>query len=140
MFARQTNSTDSTSIQVPLLGHIPAGPPAVAHEDIEEMLPLPAHFFRGDRLFAVRVRGSSMTGAGILDGDIAVFDATSSVPDGAIAAVLVEDDATLKRIFRRRNEILLKAENPTFPDIKVRRTDGQHVEILGLLIGILRKV
>ena len=81
-----------------------------------------------------------MTGAGILDGDIAVLDAKPEVLNGAIAAVRIEDDATLKRVYRKRSELSLKAENPAFPEIKVRAKDARSVQILGLLIGILRKI
>lgn len=140
VLARQENLDDSDSVQVPLLGRISAGVPVVVQEDMEALLTLPVHLFRGDRLFALRVRGTSMNGAGILDGDIAVLDAKREVTNGAIAAVRIEDDATLKRIYRRRNELSLKAENPAFPEIKVPSRDAQRVQILGLLIGILRKI
>jgi repressor LexA len=140
VLARQESLGDSNSVHVPLLGRIPAGPPAIAQEDIEALLTLPAHLFRGDRLFALHVRGTSMNGAGILDGDIAVLDAKPEVRDGAIAAVRIEDDSTLKRVYRRRNGLLLKAENPAFPEINVRAKDAERVQILGLLVGIVRKI
>ena len=81
-----------------------------------------------------------MNGAGILDGDFAVLDAKPEVRNGAIAAVRIDDDATLKRVYRSRNGVSLKAENPAFPEIRVRAKDARRVEILGLLIGIVRKV
>lgn len=140
VLTRQERPGDSGSVHVPLLGRIPAGLPGVAQEDMDALLALPAHLFRGDQLFALRVRGTSMNGAGILDGDIAVLDAKREVKNGAIAAVRIEDDATLKRVYRRRNELSLKAENPAFPDIKVAARDAQRVQILGLLIGIMRKI
>jgi repressor LexA len=140
VLVRQENPDDSGSVRVPLLGRIPAGAPAIAQEDMEALLTLPAHLFHGGRLFALRVRGTSMNGAGILDGDIAVLDAEQDATNGAIAAVRIEDDATLKRVYRRRNELSLRADNPAFPEIKVRAKDAQHVQILGLLIGIVRKV
>jgi repressor LexA len=140
VLVRQENPDDSGSVRVPLLGRIPAGAPAIAQEDMEALLTLPAHLFHGSRLFALRVRGTSMNGAGILDGDIAVLDAERDATNGAIAAVRIEDDATLKRVYRRRNELSLRADNPAFPEIKVLATDSQHVQILGLLVGIVRKV
>jgi repressor LexA len=140
VLVRQGSLDDSDSVHVPLLGRIPAGVPRVAQEDMEALLTLPANLFRGDRLFALRVRGTSMKGAGIIDGDIAVLDAERKVTNGAIAAVRIEDDATLKRVYRSRNELSLKADNPAFPEIKVRMKDVQHVQILGLLIGIVRKI
>jgi|HubBroStandDraft_1064217.scaffolds.fasta_scaffold10033_4 repressor LexA len=59
---------------------------------------------------------------------------------GQSAAVRIEDDATLKRVYRGQNELSLKADNPAFSEIKVRATDAQHVQILGVLVGIVRKV
>ncbi|HXM40920.1 MAG TPA: transcriptional repressor LexA [Bryobacteraceae bacterium] len=140
VLVRQGSLDDSDSVHVPLLGRIPAGVPRVAQEDMEALLTLPANLFRGDRLFALRVRGTSMKGAGIIDGDIAVLDAERKVTNGAIAAVRIEDDATLKRVYRSRNKLSLKADNPAYPEIKVRVKDVQHVQILGLLIGIVRKI
>jgi len=104
------------------------------------MLPLPAHLFHGGAQFALRVHGSSMNGAGILDGDIAVLDANFEVKIGSIAAVLIENDATLKRVYRTDDELLLKAENPAFPDIRVSAKAAKTVRILGVLVGIVRKI
>jgi repressor LexA len=140
VLTRPGDSSDSDSVRVPLLGRIPAGLPAVAHEETEALLPLPANLFRGNRLFALRVRGTSMSGVGILDGDIAVLDAMPEVKNGAIAAVLIDDEATLKRVFRRPQGLSLKAENPAFSEIKVPASEAQRVSILGLLVGVLRKV
>jgi len=81
-----------------------------------------------------------MNGAGILNGDIAVFDAKPEVKDGGIAAILIEDEATLKRVYRRPEGLLLKAENPAFRDIKVAASDAERVRIAGVLVGVVRKV
>jgi repressor LexA len=81
-----------------------------------------------------------MSGAAILDGDIAVLDAMAEVNDGAIAAVLIEDEATLKRVYRRPKGLLLKAENPTFRDIKVSASEAESARVLGVLVGVVRKV
>ena len=70
-------------VRVPLLGRIAAGEPSSAIEDIVDILPLPRPQFHGERLFALRVRGDSMIGAGILDGDIAVLDPDREQVDGA---------------------------------------------------------
>lgn len=72
---------EADSVRVPLLGRIPAGIPAIAYEEAEEVLTLPAHLFRGGQFFALRVRGDSMKGAGILNGDIAVLDAIRAMTE-----------------------------------------------------------
>lgn len=137
---RPDRREDTDLVRVPLLGRIPAGDPVVASEEAETLLTLPAHLFRGSQLFALRVHGASMKGAGILNGDIAVLDATPHVEDGTIGAVLIEDEATLKRIYRKPKGLLLKAENPAFRDIRVAASEAQRARVIGVLIGVVRKV
>jgi repressor LexA len=131
---------DSDLVRIPLLGRVPAGQPVFASEEAETPLTLPAHLFRGSRLFALRVHGASMKDAGILNGDIAVLDATPDVEDGTIAAVLIEDEATLKRVYRKPKGLLLRAENPSFHDIKVAASETQRTRVIGVLVGVVRKV
>jgi repressor LexA len=139
-FSRPDSPSDSNSVRVPLLGTIPAGNLATAHQDAEELLTLPANLFRGRQLFALRVRGTSMEGAAILSGDVAVLDQTPDVRDGAIGAVLIEDEATLKRVYHTPQALVLKAENPAFRDITIAANEAQRARVLGVLVGILRKV
>jgi len=139
-FVERDARSDSGSIRVPLLGNVPAGNPVIAYEDGAELLTLPVSFFRGSELFALRVRGTSMQGAAILDGDIAVLDRACEVKEGAITAVLNEDEATLKRVYHTREGLVLKAENQAFPDITISVTEAQQPRVLGVLVGILRKV
>jgi repressor LexA len=127
-------------VHVPLLGPISAGPPNLAYEDPGPTVALSSRLFHGNQLFALRVRGQSMIGAGILDGDIAILDATNQVEDGTVAAVLIEDEATLKRIFRNAGGLLLRAENPDYRDIEIHRSKSDAVKVIGALIGIVRKV
>jgi repressor LexA len=128
------------SVRVPLLGRIPAGDPVLAVEDTEALLTLPAFMFKQTGLYALRVHGSSMTGAGIFDGDIAVLDTKSEVKDGMIAAVLIEEETTLKRIYRGPKGLVLKPENPAFRDIKIPLSAAARTRVMGVLVGIVRKV
>ena len=137
---RPDDRTDPDGVRVPLIGTIPAGNLAIAYEDAEELLNLPASYFCGHQLFALRVRGTSMEGAGILHGDIAVLDKTPDVREGAIAAVLIEDEATLKRVYHTPEALILKAENQAFRDIRIATSESQQPRVLGVLVGILRKV
>ncbi len=137
---RPEGGGDQDSVRVPLLGRIPAGHPVLAHEETEALLTLPAGIFHGSGLFALRVRGTSMEGAGILDGDIAVLDSMMEVKDGVIAAILIEDEATLKHVYRRPEGLLLKAENPVFRDIEVPPSAAERARVLGALVGVVRKV
>lgn len=128
------------SVRVPLLGRIPAGNPMLAFENSEALLALPTLIFKESSLFAVRVQGNSMTGAGIFDGDIAVLDTSSQPRDGMIAAVLIDEEATLKRVYKMPKSLLLKAENPEFPDIEVPARAAEKARIMGVLVGIVRRV
>ena len=123
---------------VPLVGRIAAGDPIAAIEDIEAMIPIPSGIWRGDHLFALRVRGDSMTGAGIFDGDIAVVNAQSLAENGMIAAVVIGEDVTLKRFFRLDKGILLRSENDDRSDMIFDLQDSDNVRIAGTLVGTLR--
>jgi repressor LexA len=129
---------DADVVRVPLLGRIPAGEPSLPTEEIVDVLPLPREQFRGERLFALRVRGDSMVGAGILNGDIAVIDPDREPVDGSIAAVVLDEEATLKRFYRSKGGLRLVAENPAFTDINVSRARLASVRVAGLFVGLVR--
>jgi repressor LexA len=136
----RVNQAETETVRVPLLGRIPAGNPVMASEEREAFLSLPAQFYRGIQLFALRVHGSSMKNAGILDGDIAVLDGAREILDGVIGAIVINNVATLKRIYRKPDGLLLKAENPEFRDLKITGLDTEQTRIVGVLVGVIRKV
>lgn len=123
---------------IPILGGIAAGIPIEAIEQCDRFLPMPGSLFGGRDVFALEVRGESMVEEGILDGDIAVIERCEDVPSGEIAAVLVDEEATLKRIIREKNGLLLRAANPRFPDISIRPESGSTVRIVGRYLGLVR--
>jgi repressor LexA len=125
-------------VDVPLVGRIAAGVPVTAIENLELLLPLPRSCFRGRNLFALRVRGDSMRDAGILSGDLAVLDQNAKVEHGQIAAVLLDEDATLKRFLRKHDSLVLRAANPAFPDIVIRVDEEGSLRVAGLLVGLVR--
>jgi repressor LexA len=117
---------------VPLLGRVPAGPLDAAVEDLEGYVPVQMGR-RPAELFGLRVRGESMTGAGILDGDIVIVRRQARAEAGDIVVALVGDEATVKRLKTRRGRVELHAENPRFepltPDPKEFRLLGKVVEV-----------
>jgi repressor LexA len=125
---------------VPLLGRIAAGNPVMAAEHVEEYLTVPMGFAGGADHFALRVQGDSMTGAGILDGDIVIVRSGDSADDGDIVAALLpgpaEDEATVKRLKRTKNRILLVPENPAFDPFDM----DPEGRILGTVVAVLRKL
>ena len=93
---------------IPLLGRIAAGVPIWAEQNIEEHLPIPSTLFGGGELFALHVLGDSMMGAGIRNGDIAIIQRRDRVENGEIAAVLIEQEATLKRVYLIDERLILE--------------------------------
>lgn len=128
------------TVAVPLLGRIAAGAPIFALEEAEELLPLPRTLFRGDNLFALRVKGDSMIQAGIYDGDIAVLRSGQDFSEGDIAAVVVDEEATLKRVFTSKQGIRLHAENPAYADRLISSEQiKQSCRLAGVLVGTIRR-
>lgn len=124
---------------VPFFPAIPAGSPSPTQEPPEETMRLGPESFgisNPSACFAVRVRGSSMIGAGILDGDIALIE-KKQPREGQIVAALIDGECTLKRLtLDPAQGYLLRSENPAFPDLRPAR----DLTIQGVLVGILRKV
>jgi repressor LexA len=119
---------------VPVVGQVAAGSPILAAENIESTMPLPAEFAEGST-FILRVRGDSMIGAGIFDGDFVVVRQQSSADNGDIVVALLDDEATVKRFFRESDRIRLQAENPTMEPIYAR-----DVRILGKVVALFRRL
>jgi len=122
--------------EVPLLGAIAAGQPITAIENREASLTLDPALFPGRGLIALRVKGNSMTGVGIYDGDIAILSPETDPRSGDIAAFLIDGEATLKRLIRETQHIRLQAENPDYPDIPLCRE--QDIRCIGKLKGVIR--
>jgi repressor LexA len=123
---------------IPILGSIAAGLPIWAEQNLEGYLPVQSALFGGGELFALHVHGDSMTGAGIKNGDIAVIKMMNRVENGEIAAVLIEQEATLKRVYIRSKSLVLKSENPAFKDIIYNKGKSDFIRIIGRYQGIIR--
>ncbi len=126
-------------LQAPLVGAVAAGRPITAVENLEGYITLDQELFSGQDVFALRVRGDSMIGVGIHDGDIAVVRKQPEVEAGQIAVVMVDGEATLKRFCRERGKIVLRAENADYADIIIGPKDGS-VDVVGKVLGIMRKM
>jgi repressor LexA len=122
---------------VPLVGRIAAGSPILAEEDIEEIFPLPTQLVGNDPVFMLRVRGDSMIGAGIFDGDFVVVRRQPEARNGEIVAALIDgEEATVKRFRREADRVVLLAENPAYEPIVLRG----GVEIIGKVVAVLRSI
>ncbi len=121
-------------LRIPLLGNVAAGLPLMSEENLEGYIKVAASSLKDGSHFALHVRGDSMQDAGILDGDIAVFIQKQTANNGDIVIARINDEAvTLKRFYKEKNRIKLKAENPVYPPIYT-----QNIKILGKLQFIFR--
>ena len=126
---------ESKACDVPLVGDIAAGVPILATENIDSYFPLPDGYFgKGAELFLLKIRGSSMIDVGIQNGDIVVIRRQETAENGEIAAVLIENEATLKRFYKENGHFRLKPENSAMDDIIT-----ENAEILGVLVGLIRR-
>jgi len=124
--------------KIPLIGVIAAGVPIFAQENIEGYI-CEAYHVHAD--FCLRVKGDSMIGARILDGDIVYIKKQSTIENGEIAAVLVDgENATLKRVFLGDDTITLHAENANYPDSVFTRKDMRQINIIGKAVSLQTEV
>ena len=120
---------------LPLVGNVAAGQPILAEENIEEYLEVPTVIGGEDGDYVLRVRGDSMKGAGILEGDYVVVRPGEVAEDGEIVVGLVGDEATVKRFFREADHIRLQPENEAMEPIR-----DPDVRLLGKVVGVFRSV
>jgi repressor LexA len=123
--------------KLPLLGQIAAGGPLLAEENIEDQIAVP-ETLRGD--FLLRVKGDSMIGAGILEGDLVIVRRAQEARDGEIVVALAGDDesadeATVKTFYREAGRVRLQPENDALEPIY-----ACHVQILGKVVGVFREL
>ena len=123
--------------RIPLLGEIACGEPLFADEDFEGFI---ESDIEAD--FALRCSGDSMTGARIMDGDIVLIKKQDMVENGEIAAVIIENEATLKRVmyFKGKNTLILKPENPRYEDLIYTNDELNQIRILGKAVAFYSRV
>ena len=123
--------------KVPLVGTIACGTPTTAVENIEDYIDM-SEDIHAD--VALRCKGDSMINARIFDGDIVYIKQQPDVENGEIAAVLIDDEATLKRVFKHKDSLELRAENPTFPSLYYEGSELETIRILGKAVAFLSEV
>lgn len=127
--------TASSSVSVPLVGRIAAGLPITAEEQVEDVFTLPERLVGGGDLFLLQVVGDSMIDAAICDGDWVVVRSQSTAEKGEIVAAMIDGEATVKTFVQRDDHVWLMPHNPAFAPIL-----GDHAEILGKVVAVLRSV
>jgi repressor LexA len=120
---------------LPIVGHVAAGSPILAEENIEEYVPVPPLAGGDSGEYILRIRGESMKNAGMLEGDYVVVRPQEDATDGEIVVALVGEEATVKRFFRESDHVRLQPENETMEPIR-----SKDVRVLGRVVGLFRSV
>ncbi len=126
---------NSNIVELPVIGSVAAGVPTLAAENIESTISLPTEVVRDDATFVLRVKGESMIGAGIFDGDFVVVRQQPTASNGDIVVAQIDDEATVKRFFREPDRIRLQPENSSMEPIYSR-----DVTVLGKVVAVFRRM
>jgi len=129
--------TEEKAKKIPIVGTIAAGLPLLTQENIEGFEYVPENL---DVDFCLRVKGDSMMNARILDGDLVFIRKQQEVENGEIAAVLIDQDATLKRFYNINGMVILRSENPNYPEMIYTKKDMKEVSILGKAVRYISEV
>ncbi len=120
-------------VSVPVVGHVAAGKPILAEQNIEEYIPFPAEYITRNQAYMLHVQGESMVNAGILDGDLVLVESCNTAHNGDMVVAMIEDGATVKRFYKEDDHIRLQPENDSMEPIIVK-----DCSILGKVRGVFR--
>jgi repressor LexA len=126
-----------STVEIPLVGRVAAGAPVLAEENIEGMLAIDEMIAHNEECFALRVNGDSMSGAGIIDGDVVIVNPQPDAKSGDIVVAMLDDEATVKTYVASKGKAILRPENPDYEDIPLDRRDD--VRVLGKVVGLMRR-
>jgi len=132
-------SLSRSAVRVPVLGRVPAGGPREAIEEVEGELLLDPDLVGEGEVFSLRVKGDSMTGVHICDGDHVVVRSQARAEEGEIVVALIDGEATVKRFRRWKGKVRLEAANPAYPTILVS-AGAPSFRIAGKVVGVYRKL
>src|SRR5689334_13723407 len=133
---------DPEMVEVPILGRVAAGAPLLATENVEDSVRIDSFLLGGNgrEVFALRVKGDSMIEDGIYDGDFIFVKKAPNAAPGEIVVALIEDEATVKRYFPEGDRIRFQPSNPRLKPIYVSRDDFRETQIIGVVVGVYRRV
>ncbi len=133
--------TDEDFVEIPVLGKVAAGQPLLAVQNYEDTVKIDRFFIGQNReVFALRVKGDSMIEAGIFDGDYVFVRKQLQAATGEIVVAMIGDEATVKRYYPEGDTIRFQPANSAMAPILVRRRDFRSVNLLGVVIGVYRKM
>ena len=123
------------TVDVPIVGHVTAGAPILAVQNIEDTMPLPVDFVSNKELFILKVKGESMINVGICDGDYVIIEKTNSARNGEKVLALIDDEATIKTFYKEKDRYRIQPENDNMEPFYFDKVD-----ILGKIVGLYRKM
>jgi repressor LexA len=139
LYEKNVGSASVLTVSLPIVGRVTAGDPILAIENIEGYVNFDRNLVSSEDVFLLRVRGESMIDAHIQDGDFALVKPQKDAENGEIIVALIDDEATIKRIFKKRDLIRLEPANPNMEPIVVKKGE-KRITIIGKVIGIFRKI
>ena len=122
-------------VNVPVIGHVAAGEPLLAEQNIENYFPIPMEYMPNKQTFMLKVHGESMINAGIFDGDLVIVEQQSTAENGDIVVAMIEDSATVKTFYKEDGYYRLQPENDSMEPIIVN-----EVSIIGKVVGLYRSM
>ncbi len=139
--ARLAARAGSRLVEVPIVGRVAAGQPILAEERIEDTVHVDAFFLGANKkVYGLRVQGDSMVGDGILAGDYIFVRKQLHAQDGDIVVAMIDDEATVKRVYFEGDRVRFQPSNPRMAPIYVRESDFKSTMILGLVVGVYRRL
>jgi repressor LexA len=128
-------------VEVPIVGRVAAGQPVLAQERIEDTVQVDAFLLgTNKKVYGLRVQGDSMIGDGILPGDYVFVKKQLHAVNGEIVVAMIDDEATVKRVYFEADRIRFQPSNPRMAPIYVRESDFKNTMILGVVVGVYRKM
>ncbi|MHB9036767.1 MAG: transcriptional repressor LexA [Armatimonadota bacterium] len=134
--AGNTNSIKPRQVaNLPVIGRVAAGRPLLAYENVEDTFPVPNEFLAGGDGFMLLVKGESMVEDGIMDGDYVIVRRQDAAENGDTVVAMVEDEATVKRIFKESGRVRLQPANSSMEPMYY-----DNVDIIGKVVGLIRRM
>ncbi len=128
-------------VEIPIVGRVAAGQPILAQERIEDTVQVDAFLLgTNKKVYGLRVQGDSMIGDGILTGDYVFVKKQLHAEDGEIVVAMIDEEATVKRVYFEGDRVRFQPSNPRMAPIYVRASDFRSTMILGVVVGVYRKL
>jgi repressor LexA len=139
--SKATARPSTRLVEIPIVGRVAAGQPILAQERIEDTVQVDSFLLgTNKKVYGLRVQGDSMIGDGILPGDYVFVKKQLDADDGEIVVAMIDDEATVKRVYFEGDRVRFQPSNPRMAPIYVRQSDFRSTMILGVVVGIYRKL